>query len=375
MLLQPQRHTTRTNEFTVSMESPQSLRRTRSPPADPHLDDSNHHRNNNNTVEPTVVNFSLNEEEERLQYIIHQLNEKQVPPTSHHGLTILITGANRYVLWSLLEGGIALDDTRIARLTSTTFTSLFFQTNDPTLLSIVVSDMRPSNYWSWTIRCIGLLWRVVLKPKPMRRVNRYCTCYRPRMIPIVPSNITTTSSPWNVITRPFRVYGNSMINCVSNWTKRTHRISGSTMVLMSCAVMPRYWYRKIHCHNIPKMDMKLPSKQIFCHPFYWSNPSWIWWTPVDGLYLQRVDCSIGSKSTIWTVFWPIKRQRPTPPQTILTTAATRYGNIFQWLMIVPNSITRQVIRYRNCAWWDCVRNWRDEYHLGGIYPSIVFHRD
>ena len=35
------------------------------------------------------------EEEARLQYILNQLNEKQVPPKSHHGLTILITGANR----------------------------------------------------------------------------------------------------------------------------------------------------------------------------------------------------------------------------------------------------------------------------------------
>jgi hypothetical protein len=67
------------------MES-QSLRRTRSPPE--HFD--------NNAV--SAVPVATYEEEERLEYILHQLNEKQVPPTSHHGLTIVITGANRYVL-------------------------------------------------------------------------------------------------------------------------------------------------------------------------------------------------------------------------------------------------------------------------------------
>ena len=104
MLLPPQQqqhhqqqyqYSTRNTEFTVHMESqPHSLRRTRSPQEPV--------RNNNNNNMITAVAAALDatleeEEEKRLQSVLHQLNEKQVPPTSHHGLTILITGANRYV--------------------------------------------------------------------------------------------------------------------------------------------------------------------------------------------------------------------------------------------------------------------------------------
>ena len=94
---QQYQYSTRNTEFTVHMESqPHSLRRTRSP-QEP-VRDNNNNNNNMNTAVAAASDATLEEEEEkRLQSVLHQLNEKQVPPTSHHGLTILITGANRYV--------------------------------------------------------------------------------------------------------------------------------------------------------------------------------------------------------------------------------------------------------------------------------------
>ena len=52
------------------------------------------------TAAVSIGNNNHEEEvqQQRLRYISHQVKEKQVSPTSHHGLTILITGANRYVL-------------------------------------------------------------------------------------------------------------------------------------------------------------------------------------------------------------------------------------------------------------------------------------
>ena len=93
---QQYQYSTRNTEFTVHMESqPHSLRRTRSPQEPMRNNNNNNHNNNMNTAVAAVSDATL--EEERLQSVLHQLNEKQVPPTSHHGLTILITGANRYV--------------------------------------------------------------------------------------------------------------------------------------------------------------------------------------------------------------------------------------------------------------------------------------
>ena len=69
------------------------------------------HSNRNEFSNPNMTHHSVqqsysnrpsaaqdDEVEQRIQYIAQQLREKQVPPTSHHGLTILITGANRYEL-------------------------------------------------------------------------------------------------------------------------------------------------------------------------------------------------------------------------------------------------------------------------------------
>ena len=117
MLLQPQRHWTSTCE-TVNMEEPHSsssssssssLRRTRSP--EEHLDSNINNSTVSAAASAVVGAIDANDdEEERLRYIMNQLNEKQVPSISHHGLTILITGANRYVLYCPFWKRIFVDE-------------------------------------------------------------------------------------------------------------------------------------------------------------------------------------------------------------------------------------------------------------------------